>query len=603
MLTKSIRFKKLGIEGFRSYKEYIEFDFSDKGLFVLNGHNGSGKTSLIEAPYWCLTGDNLKGSLQDELINEECQYCVVGLFIEVDGVDFLISRSIGSESLLKVYENGTLIGALHKKDSQEYIDRLLSVSKVTLLNTLVFGQRMKRLVETTASEQRELFEEMFNIGFVDAARSNAKDLKAGLNDEKTELENKTAISENKVKICLNLIEQNAADINNFKQRKEARIKDLEESIKEWTVKSESEKLIHLKMVKEPLGDIGELTKKFDETNEAIVTVNQELAVIESKVKSKKSEIDSFKDNISGECPTCFSEIDSKVYQTTVKRRVADINKQITKLNKQSTNERNKLNELVTQRDKIAKEIKSYRESLAKYNEDMNENRLAEQHNNMMLKSRENILQVIKEKHKELGDIIADEGPEDLRESYMEEMGAANIELAELKLKLDNYDKLINGFNWWVNTGFGPNGLKAYIFKYMLGQLNANIVKYSSRLGLSINFTVDVSGKTKRFETVCKMQDGTIRKYSSLSGGEKTRVDISIAFGMFDLLKSSKVSFNVLLLDEVFENLDLEGVEEAFEIIRVLAEDSAVYLVTFNMVDSLGVKTYTFDKTDGTTKIH
>jgi DNA repair exonuclease SbcCD ATPase subunit len=138
---------------------------------------------------------------------------------------------------------------------------------------------------------------------------------------------------------------------------------------------------------------------------------------------------------------------------------------------------------------------------------------------------------------------------------------------------------------------------------MLEQLNANIVKYSSRLGLSINFTVDVSGKTKRFETVCKMQDGTIRKYSSLSGGEKTRVDISIAFGMFDLLKSSKVSFNVLFLDEVFENLDLEGVEEAFEIIRVLAEDSAVYLVTFNMVDSLGVKTYTFDKTDGTTKIH
>lgn len=92
-------------------------------------------------------------------------------------------------------------------------------------------------------------------------------------------------------------------------------------------------------------------------------------------------------------------------------------------------------------------------------------------------------------------------------------------------------------------------------------------------------------------------------YAELSGGEKTRIDLALSFGIFDLLAETKTKFNILLLDEAFENLDEAGVFDMFEILRLKAEDTNVYLISHNeKMDTLNVNTINFVKRDNFTEI-
>ena len=68
-------------------------------------------------------------------------------------------------------------------------------------------------------------------------------------------------------------------------------------------------------------------------------------------------------------------------------------------------------------------------------------------------------------------------------------------------------------------------------------------------------------------------DGITKNISSLSGGEKKRVDISIQLALYDLIQTvSQARFNLLCLDEIESQLDPIGCEQLIEIIEDKAEN-------------------------------
>jgi len=63
-----VKIKTVSIENYRGIKKDV-FEVSDKGI-ILSGRNGIGKTSRIEAIYWCLTGvlfDNSSKGINDKI--------------------------------------------------------------------------------------------------------------------------------------------------------------------------------------------------------------------------------------------------------------------------------------------------------------------------------------------------------------------------------------------------------------------------------------------------------------------------------------------------------------------------------------------------------
>ena len=51
---------KLKIEGFLSYRKPVELDFTGFDLACISGHNGAGKSALLDAITWALFGQARK---------------------------------------------------------------------------------------------------------------------------------------------------------------------------------------------------------------------------------------------------------------------------------------------------------------------------------------------------------------------------------------------------------------------------------------------------------------------------------------------------------------------------------------------------------------
>ena len=65
-----MRIKQLEVENFRVFLKKEKFDFSDADLILCDAPNGSGKTTMLDAIEWCLTGNI--GRLSDSY-SRDCQ--------------------------------------------------------------------------------------------------------------------------------------------------------------------------------------------------------------------------------------------------------------------------------------------------------------------------------------------------------------------------------------------------------------------------------------------------------------------------------------------------------------------------------------------------
>jgi len=138
---------------------------------------------------------------------------------------------------------------------------------------------------------------------------------------------------------------------------------------------------------------------------------------------------------------------------------------------------------------------------------------------------------------------------------------------------------------------------------MLSNLNKAILKYADRLGVVVQFSIDMDKASKPFLTNCFKTDGTQMLYEELSGGEQARINIATAFAIYDIISTSKVSFNILFLDEVFEGLDEEGLYESFDLLRTMAENKSVFVMTHSQnIDILNTKTIDIRKVNGISEI-
>lgn len=172
-------------------------------------------------------------------------------------------------------------------------------------------------------------------------------------------------------------------------------------------------------------------------------------------------------------------------------------------------------------------------------------------------------------------------------------------LSDIKIELEK-------IAWWVSTGFGNSGLKAYIFTASLAKLNMYAKKYAQQLGYEVSFSMDLEGTVKKFTVdVSFAHNGqtVTQSYGAFSGGEKQKINIAILFAMYDLV-SSKFDCNILQLDEVFKGLTSSNINIVFEIIRDKVKDGkSIYLITHkNDVDTTYSKVINVDKNQHTSYI-
>lgn len=586
---RRIEFLSLHIEGFKSI-ESLDFNFTSNGLNLLRGKNGCGKTTIFDALYWVLFNQCLKNTNSDKIQTKEAYRTkdFVGTRVLVnliaDNHEYQIARHFkykdktngkAGESKLMIFEDGELrVDELHKSHQQEFINNILGADAKMFISSVLYGQRMKKFIEGSAEDKREILSDFFEVEWVDEAKNNAS-----LYLEKAkEKENKFNQEIEKLQLSISFLEQQKKEEAerelSFETNKASEIKELRAKVVELTNKIKN--LSTVPDFKENLAlsaSINILNVEIEKQKgiyELAAYKNTESKRKEKENKEKISKLETFE--IETNCHTC----NRPLTEEAILKVKQDISDKIEKLKalKFTIEEYDYriIEDLEDQKSKLEADYIIYQQEHKDYKAIIklnNEITLANTEAERDIVNVNNQIQKLTESKFKKSTVDFDS-----------ELKTLSNNINTLTKKLEALDGLKTNLLYLTKTVFGANGLKSFIINSMLEFLNITIKKYAIRLGLDIKFSVDLQGTRKTFLTKCYKGDIEI-DYEELSGGEKTRIDLSLSLGLFDLMAKIKVEYNILIFDEAFENLDEEGVYDMYDLLKEAAKNCGVYLITHN----------------------
>lgn len=241
---KNITFKKVTAENFLSTGKEVSLDF-DKGISVIVGvnhdkggdTNGCGKSTMMEAVYFCLYGVTMRDINKDEIVNDLVKkgcVCTLELDVEENGTTdtYIIKRGI-NPSYAKVYKNGEDMGHATMPAATAFIAELISTSVATCRNTLMMAiDTLQPFMKLHKPEKRDFVENIFNLQFIKAMNKIAK--------------------------------ENNDEINTKIRMLDKEIVDLNDRINTYTVKSEAFEVNKLKNIEVIQGRIAEVKSEIEE---------------------------------------------------------------------------------------------------------------------------------------------------------------------------------------------------------------------------------------------------------------------------------------------------------------------------------------------------
>lgn len=545
-----IQFGNIIIEGFCSIP-YLELNLGSKGITVIRGATGEGKTTILSALVWGAYGKNLKGKSDvntwEKYRPKNYNGTKVEIYFGKDGKTHKITRCLkykgevngakGKDRL--IYEiDAVEVSEKNKGDIQALINADLGMSYSLFMNSILFGQGMKRLIQESSSDKKDLFEEIFELEYISKARDIAKGYYTEALREYNEISQKYSSSKEKKQSIQRMLDDLKKQANHAKNDLSSRVKVLE---KKLSLLAKAKKENELKetvtyknrieqRIQEARDNQKELLNKINDAKKKTrVSLEEFIGVIIKLLKR-------------GDIKNSLKRL------MEVKKAFGDIERlqdKCSKLADKISNYRDKLEELRDQEyeaNKVQRDIDLTHVEIKK----------------LLSEKRAGVNLGLIKKYKTQLSTISDK------------LQSIESEMEEKRAKVDNY-------KWVMDDPLGNRGIKAFLFESSLDILNEILESYSEVLGFSILFYVDIQGVKKDFNTQIIM-DGIEVSYEELSGGQKTLVNIAMAFAMNEVMTKAK-GINIAFLDEVFENLSSEYVDLVIGLIRKIYKDKTLYLIS------------------------
>lgn len=545
-----IQFGNIIIEGFCSIP-YLELNLGSKGITVIRGATGEGKTTILSALVWGAYGKNLKGKSDvntwEKYRPKNYNGTKVEIYFGKDGKTHKITRCLkykgevngakGKDRL--IYEiDAVEVSEKNKGEIQALINADLGMSYSLFMNSILFGQGMKRLIQESSSDKKDLFEEIFELEYISKARDIAKGYYMEALREYNEISQKYSSSKEKKQSIQRMLDDLKKQANHVKNDLSSRVKVLE---KKLSLLAKAKKENELKetvtyknrieqRIQEARDNQKELLNKInDAKRKTRVSLEEFIGVIIKLLKR-------------GDIKNSLKRL------MEVKKAFGDIERlqdKCSKLADKISNYRDKLEELRDQEyeaNKVQRDIDLTHVEIKK----------------LLSEKRAGVnLGLIKKYKTQLSNIS-------------DKLQSIESEMEEKRAKVDNY-------KWVMDDPLGNRGIKAFLFESSLDILNETLESYSEVLGFSILFYVDIQGVKKDFNTQIIM-DGIEVSYEELSGGQKQLVNLAMAFAMNEVMTKAK-GINIAFLDEVFENLSSEYVDLVIGLIRKIYKDKTLYLIS------------------------
>lgn len=595
-----LNFKSIKIENFLSIGQ-VEVNLADNGYTFVTGvnenpsdnalSNGSGKSSLWEAISWCLCGETIRGNCKDIVNLNTDGGALVELNLTVDTKQYKIIRTKDHKeykTTLKIFIDGEDVSGKGIRDSEKLLSEYLPDLTSSLIGSVVIlGQGMpQRFSNNTPSGRKEVLEKLSKSDFM------IQDLKNRISARKLKLsEDLRTVEDNILKLTttLGICEQN-------KVKDETLLDSYKNVVDYGALLAEARKaLAQMEDEKSQLNSSLSLTneaieKCYMESRNLSAKKDSELAVIDDRYKEPLQEqvnlcndlYTSYQiaetklrelEKITDICPTCKQKLPDVHKPSTdeAKHQVEYLNQQYL-LQKQSKDklqedyftERKTVEEVFKSKDlAITSELNVLKQQKLQFEKSISTISIDIDSQIKGINSTQNNMDNLQRNIDECTRRLVETNSQ--IESLAQDILYNNNVKSDIQTRLD----IISKFNTIATRDF-----RGHLLLNVIKFINDKAKEYSQDIFETDKIEFKLDGNLLSIS-----YDG--KQYETLSGGEKQKVDIIIQFAIRDMMcKFLGFSSNILVVDEIFDNLDRIGCEKVINLISTkLSDISSVYIVS------------------------
>ncbi|MCQ3938061.1 MAG: hypothetical protein DPW18_13575 [Chloroflexi bacterium] len=197
---------RLRISGFLSYRDPVELDFAALDLACISGHNGAGKSSLLDAFTWALFGE-ARGKGADVInLSQDVRAAEVALTFDYEGNTYRVQRTLprNKSTVLEfqVLDGGRqTLGAgrwrpLTEKttrETQARIEQTLQLDYETFVNASFFLQgKADQFTQKKAGERKAVLSSILGLEIWDAYKERTAERRKALERDADEIDGRIA---------------------------------------------------------------------------------------------------------------------------------------------------------------------------------------------------------------------------------------------------------------------------------------------------------------------------------------------------------------------------------------------------------------------------
>ena len=544
IIFKTIRYKNFLSTG----NSWTTIDLLSTKTTLVVGHNGAGKSTMLDALAFALFGKAHRNISKPQLVNTiNNKDCVVEIEFTVSGSNLKVVRGI-KPNKFEIWKDGSMINqSSHAKEYQKILEQnIIKLNHKSFHQIVVLGSSsFIPFMQLPAQHRRDVIEDLLDINVFSKMNQILKEKNSILKDDLKSVDYDAELNKEKLDLQNKYIKEVEALSVEQINSKESDISNAQEEIN--TLQCENVSLSA--EIEERSDGLQESLKENHDKRQSLLPYQAEF---NQKIKTLVKETKFYEENDT--CPTCTQDISSEVRDSklaTAKEKATELNSAVRDVSEKSVIVESAIERLTD----TAGEIRDKTSIITSNNKAIG--RLQEQ---------------IKSINSSIEQIRGSSGDLSKSREELETLKKLKDDLFEKRLYLN--ESL--SYNTIILEMLKDTGIKTKIIKQYLPVINKLVNQYLQVLDFFVSFNLDES-----FSETIRSRHRDNFSYDSFSEGEKQRIDLALLFTWRPIAKmKNSVSTNLLILDETFDSsLDYEGVDNLMKIIHTLDDDTNIFVIS------------------------
>jgi len=543
-----IIFEKVRWKNFLSTgNTYSEIDLTTAKTNLIVGHNGAGKSTILDALTFALFGRGFRKISKSALVNSINEKdCIAEVEFSIGKNKYTVVRGIKPNKFL-IYMNGQPLDqdhtvAIQQKNLEQNILRMSykSFTQVVILGSSTFVPFMR----LPGAQRREIIEDILDIQIFSVMNDVLRVKVRENREELLSLEGQFEIQRQRIELQKSYMYEIEKKTQSEIDRKKEKIEELnsDEKVSLNAIEVQNTEAARLQLELQELADVSKKLKKLYSFR----------TKVSHKIKTCHKEHKFFQDN--HVCPTCTQDLSEEFRAVKIEEgnsEIGELEVGFKELETAIIDEENR----ETKFTELSGKVIDINSKISQFNFQIN-----------------TVRSTIKDIEDEIHELTKDSAN---KKAEFEKLKALietgnNTKQSIASTKKDKDTLSVAG------QLLKDSGIKTRIIKTYLPTMNKLINQYLQGMDFYVNFTLD-----ENFEETIKSRYRDVFSYESFSEGEKARIDIALLLTWRSIAKlKNSVDTNLLILDEIFDgSLDQSGSSDLGWILRNFDDSTNVFVIS------------------------